>query len=74
MMLGWSRIFRFLTREPILYARVFASLLWQVNLALVLDGSATINALNEEGWDLEKGFAVDTVAAFAARNLFDNGG
>lgn len=44
---------------------------WQVNLAIVLDGSGSINSTN---FALEQGFAEDAVAAFAARNLFDNGG
>ena len=44
---------------------------WQVNLAIILDGSASINSTD---FALEQGFAEDTVAAFAARNLFQNGG
>lgn len=43
----------------------------QVNVALVLDGSGSINSTN---WVLEKRFAKDVVAAFAERNLFENGG
>ena len=50
---------------------VCISLHWQVNLALVLDGSGSIDPAD---FELEQQFAVDTVAAFAARNLFDNGG
>ena len=44
---------------------------WQVNLAIILDGSGSINS---KEFTLEQGFAEDTVAAFAARNLFENGG
>ncbi|CAN0372348.1 unnamed protein product, partial [Scytosiphon promiscuus] len=43
----------------------------KVNLALVLDGSGSVSPSE---FLLEKDFAEDTVAAFAARNLFDNGG
>lgn len=43
----------------------------QVNLALVLDGSSGID---DEEFALEQDFAEDTVTAFAARNLFANGG
>ena len=42
-----------------------------MNLALVLDGSGSVNKAE---FKLEQGFAKDTVAAFADRNLFDNGG
>ena len=42
-----------------------------MNLALVLDGSGSIEPSD---FELEKDFAMDTVAAFADRNLFDNGG
>eukprot|EP00904_Undaria_pinnatifida_P002780 jgi/Undpi1/12502/HiC_scaffold_5.g02173.m1 len=42
-----------------------------VNLALVLDGSGSVSSSE---FLSEQQFAVDTVAAFAARNLFDNGG
>lgn len=47
----------------------------QVNLAVVLDASGSIN--NDTGideWGLEKEFAKNTIAAFASRNLFENGG
>lgn len=43
----------------------------QVNIALILDGSGSIDT-NE--WALETDFAEDVVAAFADRNLFENGG
>lgn len=46
-------------------------LCWQVNLALVLDGSSSIDGAD---FVLEQQFAVDTVTAFATRSLFDNGG
>ena len=42
-----------------------------MNLALVLDGSGSINA---DDFLLEQAFAIDAVNAFADRNLFDNGG
>eukprot|EP00904_Undaria_pinnatifida_P000567 jgi/Undpi1/10510/HiC_scaffold_29.g12960.m1 len=42
-----------------------------VNLALVLDGS---DSIEPSDYELEQQFAVDTVAAFAAPNLFNNGG
>lgn len=38
---------------------------------MVLDGSGSIASAD---WLLEKDFAKNTVAAFANRNLFDNGG
>ena len=44
---------------------------WQVNLALVLDGSGSISASE---FAEEQDFAKDAVNAFANRNLFDNGG
>ena len=50
---------------------MFACALWQVNLAVILDGSSSINSTE---FALEQGFAKDIVAAFAERNLFDNGG
>lgn len=42
-----------------------------MNLALVLDGSASIYS---EDWELEKDFAKDVVAAFSEKKLFQNGG
>ena len=44
---------------------------WQVNLAIILDGSGSID---DHEFELEQGFAVDIVTAFSGRNLFDNGG
>lgn len=44
---------------------------WQVNLALVLDGSGSISS---ENWELEKDFAKDVVSAFTEKDLFENGG
>ena len=46
-------------------------LLSKVNLVLVLDGSSSVLPSD---FALEQGFAMDAVAAFADRNLFDNGG
>lgn len=37
----------------------------------MLDGSGSISYAD---WDLEKAFAMDAAAAFASRNLFENGG
>ena len=42
-----------------------------MNLAVVLDGSGSVKS---DEFALEQGFAMDAVAAFADRNLFDNGG
>lgn len=42
-----------------------------MNLALVLDGSGSVGSSD---FALEQDFAIDAVAAFADRNLFDNGG
>ena len=50
---------------------LFVALCGQVNLALVLDGS---DSIEPSDYELEQQFAVDTVAAFAAPNLFNNGG
>ena len=44
---------------------------WQVNLALIVDGSQSIEA---DDFVLEKNFTKQTVAAFAEKNLFVNGG
>ena len=43
----------------------------KVNVVLVVDSSLSIV---ESDWILEQQFAKDTVAAFASRNIFDNGG
>ncbi|CAB1109109.1 unnamed protein product [Ectocarpus sp. CCAP 1310/34] len=42
-----------------------------VNVVIVVDGSGSIVSSD---WILEQQFAKDTVAAFARRNIFDNGG
>ena len=44
---------------------------WQVNLAIILDGSDSVVPTE---FAMEQEFAKSTVAAFAARNLFENGG
>lgn len=42
---------------------------------MVLDASGSINGRSGvDEWDLENEFAKNTVAAFASRNLFENGG
>ncbi|CAN0258633.1 unnamed protein product, partial [Hapterophycus canaliculatus] len=43
----------------------------QVNLAIIIDGSSSVNAA---GFALSKEFAKDAVDAFADENLFVNGG
>lgn len=43
----------------------------QVNLAIIIDGSGSVQSSN---FDLSKEFAKDTVEAFALENLFVNGG
>ena len=45
--------------------------IWKVNLALIVDGSGSIA---EADFVVEKNFAKQTVAAFAEKNLFVNGG
>ena len=47
------------------------ALLLQVNIAIVVDGSGSIE---DQDWIEEQKFAKDAVAAFARRNIFDNGG
>lgn len=49
----------------------YFGLSWQVNLAIILDGSFSLSPANIT---LEQGFAKDVVAAFAERNIFENGG
>lgn len=43
----------------------------QVNLAIVVDGSYSISP---NDWEKVKELATNTTAAFASRNLFENGG
>ncbi|CAM9338952.1 unnamed protein product, partial [Laminaria digitata] len=43
----------------------------QINVAIILDGSSSIS---RQDFQDEQSFAEDIVDAFAARNLFDNGG
>lgn len=43
----------------------------QINLAVVIDGSGSIDA---SGFEEEKDFAKNLAASFASRNLFANGG
>ncbi|CAN0492695.1 unnamed protein product, partial [Hapterophycus canaliculatus] len=43
----------------------------QVNLAIIIDGSSSVNSTN---FALSKEFAKDAVDAFADENLFVNGG
>lgn len=49
----------------------YLGLFWQVNLAIILDGSFSLHPADIV---LEQGFAKEVVAAFAERNLFENGG
>lgn len=54
-----------------LAARPSPSTFFQVNVAVIIDGSGSVGSTD---FDLEKDFAKNAVASFASRNLFANGG